>query len=176
MTTTDASMNTYYSSYSTSPAVSRKKIAGAMLAGGLLGMNAYYFPVNKDIFVQKSFDLTKAEADNQIAVLTGIAKEVDNKSVSTQSKMILQEMGLGQDVVEITKKCIDLDKSVTDPAAVKKLKAGFDSNFASYKKQPSLMDNTCAEAFRTIKRNKFKWGTGIGAAIGLALGLILSKN
>ena len=57
-------------------------------------MNAYYFPVNKDIFVQKSFDLTKAEADNQIAVLTGIAKEVDNKSVSTQSKMILQEMGL----------------------------------------------------------------------------------
>lgn len=133
MTTTDASMNTYYSSYPTSPAVSRKKIAGAMLAGGLLGMNAYYFPVNKDIFVQKSFDLTKAEANNQIAVLTGIAKEVDNKSVSTQSKMILQEMGLGQDVVEITKKCIDLDKSVTDPAAVKKLKAGFDSNFASYK-------------------------------------------
>lgn len=169
-------MNTYYSSYQPSPAVSRKKKVGAMLAGGLIGMNAYYFPVKKDVFVQNAFDLTKAEADNQIAVLTKIAQEVDKKNVSTQSKMILQEMGLAEDVVKITNKCIALDKSVTDPAAVKKLKAGFDANFANYKKQPSLMDNTCAEAFRTIKRNKFKWGTGIGAAIGLALGLILSRN
>lgn len=147
-----------------------------MLAGGLIGMNAYYFPVKKDVFVQNAFDLTKAEADNQIAVLTKIAQEVDKKNVSTQCKMILQEMGLAEDVVQITNKCISLDKGVTDPAAVKKLKAGFDANFANYKKQPSLMDNTCAEAFRTIKRNKFKWGTGIGAAIGLALGLILSRN
>lgn len=77
-----------------------------MLAGGLIGMNAYYFPVKKDVFVQNAFDLTKAEADNQIAVLTKIAQEVDKKNVSTQSKMILQEMGLAEDVVQITNKCI----------------------------------------------------------------------
>lgn len=38
------------------------------------------------------------------------------------------------------------------------------------------MDNTSNEAFRGVKRTKFKWGAGIGAAIGLALGLLTSRE
>ena len=38
------------------------------------------------------------------------------------------------------------------------------------------MDNTCASAFKEIKRSKFWWGAGIGAAVGLALSLIGSRD
>lgn len=30
-----------------------------MMAGALIGMNAYYLPVNKDLFVQRAIDITK---------------------------------------------------------------------------------------------------------------------
>ena len=59
---------------------------------------------------------------------------------------------------------------------MKRLKNDFSSNFKSYKKNPALMDNNCASAFKAIKRSKFWWGTGIGAAIGLALSLIGSRD
>ena len=70
---------------------------------------------------------------------------MDKKNVSTQSKMILQEMGLAEDVVQITNKCIALDKSVTDPAAVKKLKAGFDGMLIS--------DHNSYNGYRYWKKN-----------------------
>ena len=44
------------------------------------------------------------------------------------------------------------------------------------KKNQHLMDNNCAEAFKSLKWNKFKWGVGIGAAIGLALSLMTSRE
>lgn len=164
----------YYSQ--PTPAVSKKRIFGATVAGALIGMNAYYLPVKKDVFVQRAFDITKEKANNEIITLKKIADEIANKKVSTQSKMILQEMGLNEDVVEITNKCIEIDKKVSDPAEVKNLKNDFDQNFKTYKKQVSTMDNNCAEAFKAIRRNKFKWGIGIGGAIGLTLGLLTSKN
>ena len=40
---------TYYPS---SPSASKKRKIGATIAGGLIGMNAYYLPIKKDVFVQ----------------------------------------------------------------------------------------------------------------------------
>ena len=85
-------------------------------------------------------------------------------------------MGVKADIKEITKKCMDIDKDVSDPGSVKKLKTYFNNNFKNFKKNPHLMDNNCADAFKSIKWNKFKWGMGIGAAIGLALSLMSSRD
>ncbi len=162
--------------YQPNPAAARKRKAGATIAGALIGMNAYYLPVKKDMFVQRAFDITKEQTEAQIAALAKIAKEIDSKSITTESKMILQEMGLSQDVKAITQKCIELDKKITDPASIKNLKDVFVQNYDTFRKQPSLMDKTSNEAFRAVKKTKFKWGAGIGAAIGLALGLLTSRE
>lgn len=162
--------------YTSTPAASHKRKIGLMLAGGLIGMNAYYLPIKKDVFIQRAFDITKNNADEKIAVLKGIAEEVADNNISTESKMILQDMGLPEDITAITNKCTELDKKVSDPTSVKSLKESFNRNFKNYKKNPASMDSTCAEAFRAIKRNKFRWGVGIGAAIGLALGLMTSRD
>ena len=162
--------------YQPNPAADRKRKIGAMMAGALIGMNAYYLPVSKDIFVQRAFDITKEKTEAQIASLAKIAKEVDNKSLTTESKMILQEMGLPEDVKAITQKCIELDQKINNKTSVKNLKDDFLTNYNTLKKQPSLMDNASNEAFKAVRRNKFKWGLGIGAAIGLALGLLTSRE
>ena len=171
---TEINQNLAY--YPSNPSASRKRKIGATIAGGLIGMNAYYLPVTKDSFIQKAFDVTKDEANTQILALTKAAKEVEAKEVSTESKMILQEMGLPEDIKAITNKCIELDKKVSDPSNVKNLKNSFDSNFSNYKKNKALMDNNCATAYKVIKRNKFWWGAGIGSAIGLALSLMGSRD
>ena len=157
--------------YQPNPSAARKRKIGATMAGALIGMNAYYLPVSKDIFIQRAFDITKNQTQSQIATLAKIAKEVDKKAVSTESKM-----GLTEDVSVITQKCIELDKKITDKTAVKNLKDNFANNFDTFKKQPSLMENTCNEAFRSVKKTKLYWGLGLGAAIGLALGLLSSRE
>ena len=163
--------------YSTiSSSGSRKRKIGATMAGAMIGMNAYYLPVKRDSFVNRAFDTTKKEAEEQITALKSIAEEVAINKVSTESKMILQDMGLAEDVVVITNKCTALDRRVSDPTSVKALKADFSRNFDSYKKNIALMDNNCAKAFKGVKQNKFKWGAGIGAGIGLALSLITSRD
>lgn len=155
---------------------SKKKLLGLTVAGGLIGMNSYYLPVTKDVFINRAFELTKEEVVNQINALKRIAIEVEKQKVSTQSKMILQEMGLPEDIVVIANKCIELDKKICDPSEVLALKSNFSSNFKTYKKDVSQMDNISAEAFKAIKRNKFRWGLGIGAGIGLVLGLLSSRE
>lgn len=155
---------------------SKKKLLGLTLTGGLIGMNSYYLPVTKDVFVNRAFELTKEEAVNQINTLKRIAIEVEKNEVSTPSKMILQELGLSEDVTAIANKCIEIDKKVSDPAEVLALKDSFSSNFKIYKKDVSKMDNISAEAFKAIKQNKFRWGVGIGTGIGLALGLLSSRD
>lgn len=162
--------------YPISRAASIKRAIGLTMTGGLIGMTAYYTPVKKDSFIQQAFDITKQEADEKIVALRNIAEEVAQNKVSTQSKMVLQDMGLNEDVVAITNKCSDIDKKVTDSVSVKALKDDFSRNFDNYKKNSALMDNTCAAAFKAVKRNKFRWGVGVGAAIGLALSLLASKN
>lgn len=173
----DAQVGQIPTPYSTiSPSGSNKRKIGLALAGGMIGMNAYYLPVQKDSFVNRAFDITKKEADEQISALKSIAEEVANNKVSTESKMILQDMGLAEDVAAITNKCTALDRRVSEPNSVKALKEDFSRNFKSYKKNAALMDNTCAKAFKGVKQNKFKWGAGIGAGIGLALGLLTSRD
>ena len=166
----------YSGYYAPNPSASKKKRLGATVAGALIGMNAYYLPIKKDTFVQRAFDITKEEANQKIRALTQAAKEVENKKVNTISKMILQEMGVPEDLQAITNKCIEIDKEVSDPTKVINLKTQFANNFANYKKTQNLMDNNCASAYKAIKRSKFWWGTGIGATIGLALGLLSSKD
>jgi ElaB/YqjD/DUF883 family membrane-anchored ribosome-binding protein len=172
----DAQVGQMPTPYYTSSSGSRKRLMGLTLAGGLIGMNAYYLPVKKDTFVSRAFNITKKEADEKIAVLKSIAEEVAQNDISTESKMILQDMGVAEDVVAITNKCSALDKSVSEPARVKALKEGFSRNFNTYKRNVASMDNVCAKAFKAVKQNKFKWGVGIGSAIGLALGLIASRD
>ena len=171
-----AEINSNMAYYPPSPSAQKKRTVGLAVAGGLIGMNAYYIPIKKDVFVQRAFDVTHDEATTQIMALKNAAKEVLEGKVSPESKMILQEMGLSEDFHQITNKCIDLDRKVSDPSNVKRLKADFASNFDNYKKDASLMDNNCAKAFKLIKRNKFLWGVGIGAAVGAALSFIGSKN
>ena len=155
---------------------SSKKKYGLMVAGGLIGMNAYYLPIKKDVFVQRAFDMTRNEIYDQIRTLKNIAEEVDKNEVSTQSKMILQEFGLSENRDAITNKCIELDKKVSDPVLVKRLKDSFITSFDNCKKKTHLMDSVCADAYKAAKWNKFKWGVGIGSAIGLAIGLIGSRE
>ncbi len=162
--------------YPTSRSGQIKRAIGMTMTGGLIGMTAYYTPVKKDAFIQKAFDITKNDADEKIVALRNIAEEVEQNNVSTQSKMVLQDMGLTEDVVQITDKCSEIDKKVTDSTSVKALKDDFSRNFDSYKKNSSLMDNTCAGAFKAVKKSKFAWGVGVGAAIGLALSLLASKD
>ena len=45
-------INSNMAYYPTSPSASKKKKIGATIAGSLIGMNAYYLPIKKDVFVQ----------------------------------------------------------------------------------------------------------------------------
>ena len=162
--------------YQPNPAAARKRKIGLAATGALIGMNAYYLPVKKDAFVQKAFDITKAETNAQIASLAKAAKEVEAKNVSTESKMILREMGLNEDIKSITDKCIELDKNISDRKYADNLKINFMNNYDTYKKSPSLMDDMSNRAYRAVKKTKLRWGAGIGAAIGLALGLLTSRE
>ena len=164
----------YY--YPQSLGSSVKKLVGMTVAGGLVGMTGYYFPVQKDVFVQRAFDMTRNDVYDDISRLRDIAVEVDKGEVSTESKMILQQMGVAEDRTAITNKCIELEKKVTEKSSVKTLKDGFASVFDNAKKKTHKMDALCSDAFREVRRNKFRWGVGIGASIGLALGLIGSRN
>ena len=56
------------------------------------------------------------------------------------------------------------------------MKKKFADNFKSYKKDASLMDTVTAKAMSGIKWNGFKWGMGIGAILGAALHLLLSRS
>ena len=164
----------YY--YSNTTRSSYKRKVGGMLAGGLLGTLAYYIPVTKDCFVQRGFEMSRKEAYEQIRTLKNIAEEIEAGKVSTESKMILQDLRLPENVTAITNRCSQLDKKFTQEASVKAIKNKFAANFDRYKNKPSLMDAAASDAYKAAKQNKFKWGIGIGAAIGLALGLLTSRD
>ena len=158
------------------PGSSRKKQAGLAIAGGLLGMTAYYLPVSKDSFVNKAFEMKRNENFDDIRRLRDIAEEVEKEKLSTESKMILEQMGLTEDISAITRKCDALEKEVTDVASVKTIKDYFIDSFESCKKNTRLMDAQSADAYKAVKRSKFWWGVGIGSGIGLALGLINGRD
>ena len=45
-------INSNMAYYPTSPSAAKKKEIGATIAGSLIGMNAYYLPIKKDVFVR----------------------------------------------------------------------------------------------------------------------------
>ncbi len=165
-----------YPYYPVTPSGSNKRKAGLMLAGGLIGMNAYYMPVKKDVFVNKAFELTQYDALQKASDLEKIAEEVEKNKLSSKSKMMLEEMGLTPSVDAISAKCKEIKAKVTDEVSVKRIKEHYAGNFEKYKKNIALTDNIASDAFKAVKRSKFWWGTGIGAGIGLALGLMSSRN
>lgn len=164
----------YY--YPTSQGTSKMRVLGSTIAGGMIGMLGYYIPVTKDTFVQRGFDMKRDDNFAKIKRLKTIATEVENNCTSTESKMILRDMGVAEDVAAITDKCSELYKEVTETASVKKIKNSFITSFDSFKKETFNMDAQASDAFRAVKNNRFKWGVGIGAGIGLALGLRNSQN
>ena len=155
---------------------SRKKNLGMMVIGGLIGMNAYYMPVKKDVFVQRGFDMERDIANSQIATLKKIAQEVEKNKVSTESLMFLQDMGLIEDVGVISARCTSIKERITNPLSVKAIKDHYIDSFDTHGKNTHLMDALSSDAFKAVRRNKFRWGVGIGAGIGLALGLITSRT
>lgn len=155
---------------------SRKKQLGMMVLGGLIGMNAYYMPIKKDVFVQRGFDMVRDTAKEDIERLTAIAQEVAKNKLSTESRLYLQNLGISEDINAISAYCKALEDSVTDSLAVKNIKDGFIDSFDTHGKNTHLMDSLSSDAYRAVRRNKFKWGVGIGAGIGLALGLITSRD
>ncbi len=163
----------YYSQPATS---SNKRKLGMTVAGGLIGMNAYYLPVNKDVYVQRGFDMTRDEANSQVRTLKQIAKNIEKQSMTTEDKMFLQQLGLPEDVTAITNHCKSLEEKVTNPASVKQIKDKYIKAFDTNNKKTHLMDAVCSDAYRAVKRNKFWWGVGIGSGIGLALGLMGSRD
>lgn len=162
----------YYGNQSSS----RKKQLGMMVLGGLIGMNAYYMPVKKDVFVQRGFDMARDKANERIERLTKIAKEVSKNNVSTESRLYLQNLGVAEDVDAISAACSALENDITDSTAVKNIKDKFIDSFDTHGKNTHLMDDLSSDAYRAVRRNKFKWGVGIGAGIGLAIGLITSRD
>ncbi len=155
---------------------SKKKQLGMMVLGGLVGMNAYYMPVQKDVFVQRGFDMVRDKADEQIERLTKIAREVAKNKVTTESRLYLQNLGVAEDVDAISRECTAIEESVSDSASVKNIKDSLIDSFDKHGKKTYLMDDLSSDAYRAVRRNKFKWGLGIGAGIGLALGLISSRD
>ena len=159
-----------------SPASSKKRQTGLAIAGGLIGMNAYYIPVKKDTFVNRGFEMKRTENFDQIVSLRNIAEEVEKNKLSNESKMILEQLGVSADISAITRKCDELEKEVTDSASVKRIKDSFIDSFDRCKKNTHLMDSASSDAYKAVRRSKFWWGAGIGAGIGLALGLLGSRN
>ncbi len=172
MTYIDPSLN-----YSQSSQISPKsKRVGSTILGGLLGMTCYYLPVNKDVFVNTAFRVTKRNAEKDIKTLQTIADEISKDKLSNESKIFLNGMGVNETISSIADKCRELKESITDKNKVTILKKEFADNFKKYKKDESLMDTVTSKAMGTIKWNGFKWGMGIGALLGAALSLLLTKE
>ena len=159
------------------PTVSEKsKRIGATLLGGMLGMACYYLPVSKDTFVNEAFRVTKRNAEKDIQALSTAAEEFSKHKLTNESKILLHRLNVTESFEAIKEKCKALTESVTDSDRVKALKKDFADNFKRYKKDASLMDSVTAKAMSNIKWNGFKWGMGIGAALGAALSMLTAKD
>ena len=154
----------------------KAKLLGATLFGGMLGMTCYYLPVTKDTFVNAAYRETKKVADDNIKSLNIAADEISKNKLSNESKIFLHQIGVGENINDIMDKCKSLKEEITDPNNVQLMKKKFADNFKSYKKDASLMDTVTAKAMSGIKWNGFKWGMGIGAILGAALHLLISRS
>ncbi len=171
----------YGQSYYNQPVVmttSPGKKLGHALMGGLIGMGAYYLPVNKDVFVNKAFKVHKEQVGNDIKSLTQTAStmSISSGDLSIENKLMLQKLGVSENLTAVMDKAKDLEKSITDSAIVKNTKKGFENGFEAFKKSASSMDNITNEAMQRVRWSAFKWGAGIGAALFLAGTYISDKK
>ena len=169
-------VSTNYYSANTQIHQPRSKKAGAALLGGIAGMTCYYLPISKDTFVNVAFSAKQKSVDDDINGLKQAADEISKNKVTNESRILLNRLGIGENLQEISDKCKALKEQNTDTDTVKSIKKEFADNFKSYKKDASKMDSIAAKAMSTIKWNGFKWGMGIGAVLGLALSLVFGKN
>lgn len=152
------------------PQSSKAKKAGMAVLGGMLGMSAYYLPISKDTFVNEAFKVHTRNVRSDINGLKQAAGELSTSSpnLSTDSKLLLNKLGVTEDITDIFSKSKDLETQITDSSSVKNIKNMYANGFAAFKKNASTMDNVASEAMNNIKWNGFKWGMGIGAALFLA--------
>ena len=166
----------YYTTQRQSSPTTKANVVGLALLGGLLGMPAYYLPVRKNTFVNRAFNIKRDNNYDKIECLKEAAKEVEKKKLSTESKLLLKDLGVGQSIPAITRKCQELEKEVTNKASVKALKDNFADVFENCGKDTHKMDSACADAYKAVRFSHFRWGIGIGAGIGLAIGLLSLKD
>ena len=153
---------------------SRNIGAGVML--GTAGMGAYFLPVTKDRFVRNAFCIKKELTEDKIDRFTESAGQIVKNNLSTSNKMFLKEEGIAENIDEISKRCQESRKSITDSDVVQNLKKSFEDNFQSYKKSEAMMDNIASDAFKRIRWTNFGWGIGIVFLIGSALSALSSKS
>lgn len=142
---------------------------------GTAGMSAYFLPVTKDRFVRTAFNIKKELTEDKIDFYKETASQITKKNLKIDNKMFLKEEGVAEDIDAISRKCIDLRKSITDSATVQSLKKSFEDNFLNYKKSEAMMDNIASDAFKRIRWTNFGWGVGICFLIGSAIGAAMSK-
>jgi len=151
-------------------------VAGLTILGGLIGMTGYYLPVKKNSFVNTAFNIKRNANYEKMDSLKEAAKEIENKKLSTEGKLLLKDMGIGQNLPAITRKCQELEHEVTDKNSVKAMKDHFADVFEKCGKETHKMDSACADAYKAVRNSHFRWGMGIGAGIGLAIGLLSLKD
>lgn len=166
----------YYTTQRQSSPTTKANVVGLALLGGIIGMPGYYLPVRKNTFVNRAFNIKRDNNYDKIDCLKEAAKEVEKRKLSTESKLLLRDLGVGQSLTSITRKCQELEKEVTDKASVKRMKEHFADVFENCGKDTHKMDSVCADAYKAVRFSHFRWGIGIGAGIGLAIGLISLKN
>jgi N12 class adenine-specific DNA methylase len=143
-----------------------------ILGGGLIGMAWYYKPVSGKAFVEYAFEQTQSDVQEQLANLKKARRELLVRCLTSDSAAFLDSRAIAHDQAAIRTHCANIVTRITDPAQVQALKTNFRTRFATIRRSPHLRDNIEAAAFKAIKQNNMKWGVGIGAVIGLTLGLL----
>lgn len=140
---------------------------GAFL--GVVGMSAYHLPITKGRFVRNAFDVKTKMVEDNIALLSESAYEISKNKLSSDNKLFLSQLGVAETFEEISNKCAELKKSVTDDGLVKTAKEFFENNFEAFKKSEATQDIVVSKAFKKIRWTNFAWGAFIGLVIGNVL-------
>lgn len=163
-------MNGYDASMTSRPNPGARAL-GAALGCGVVGMAAYYIPVDKNTFVDEAFSVLKKDTQLKTDRLTLCADEIAANKLTNKNKMFLNDLRVAETLDAVKAKCSELREGVSDSFKVKNIKEEFDRNFQLYKKSAAARDNTVSKAMSNIKWSRFGWGAAIGAVIGLALSL-----
>lgn len=161
-----------------SPRSRKANKVGAAMVGGLAGMGAYYIPVTKNNFVDQAFKVHSKNVNADIEGLKQAAGELSLSSpkLSNESKILLNRLGVRDNLTDIFDKTKTLSDEITDSTSVKSIKSGFASGFEAFKKNADTMDNVASEAMKNIKWNNFRWGIGLGAALMLGISCLFDRS